>query len=363
MESLSDRVLSAVAGKRKVNKKEAKLEQTKKSQPMKQIDLFSEVKRESKAGLAHAKARAQATATNAPATDLMKKVAEKVPQTKKIRREFSQEDAAEIFDKIEKPSIKSEEEVELEQSQRELIYNIKKTAKRMELGNKDKIIIFPSYSRKSANLTWYKLGDFSAEYYLYRMADRMGRNPSPRKDTDNFGRMHVIVSIKDVDKFLDEAMKLNDFSRHEETLDKIHILYLKKPLTDDEVALLHKTEEMRKEMMHNVLKPKRAAPEVYLAILTLARQLSKVTSSLEKVYRKEVGDRLFEEVVSLMDAYFFFIGQFEDAETTRTNMQKLIYQIRSGMAILGDNEAIKPEKACAIGETIVSLEELIKKIK
>ena len=363
MESLSDRATSAVAGKREMNQEKDKLEPKENTQPMKQIDLFSEVRHESKAKLAHAKVKAKADVTNAPATDLMKKVAEKVPQTRKIINEFSPEDAAEIFDKIEKPSQKGEKEAELERSQRELIYNIKQTAKRMELGNKDKIIIFPSYSRKNANLTWYKLGDFSAEYYLYRMADRMGRSSSPRKDTDNFGRMHVIVSIRDVDKFVEEAMKLNEFSRHEETLDKIHILYLRKPLTDDEAALLHKTDAMRREMMHNVLRPKKAAPEMYLTILTLSRQITKMTIGLDRIYRAEIGDRMAAESVELMDAYFFFVGKLMDAETTRNTMWRLAYQLRAGTTILGESEVLKPEKACAIGETIVRLDGLIEKIK
>lgn len=335
---------------------------------MKQTELFdNEIKKDrltvSRTG-APQKSQKPASESKKPASELMKKVAEKVPEKRKILKDFSPSEAEEIFKEIKIDAIKKSNKLsKTEKDQRELIYRTKRLAKKLEVGNKSKIILFPSYSKKGTKLKWYKMGDFSAQYYMYRMADRMGRNPSPRKDSDNFARMHVIVSIGDIDKFVEEAMKLNEIVRHEETSDKIHILYLKKGLSDEEVLLLQKTEGMQKEMMHNVLKPKKAAPEVYLTLLMLARQIINMTSSLGRIYRIEIGDSLMAKIVALMDSYSFFASGFEDTEATKRAIRRYLIQIRSGMAILGDNEAIKPDKACAIGETITKVEKLVETIK
>lgn len=301
-----------------------------------------------------------------PASELMKVIAEKIPSKKKILRDFSPAEQAEIFERIQRGKDAAKKTVENErdnfenEARKELIRKIKRLAKDMEIGNKSRIILFPSYSRNGAALEWYKMGDFSALYYTYRMSERMGRKaPTIQKDTDKFYKMRSIVSIRDVDTFIEQAMKLNEFDRHEETADKIQILYLKHALEDDELATLRRTGEMQKEMMHNVLRPKKAAPEMYLTLLMLGRQVMRMVSKLGIIYRYEIGDKVAENTLEMMNTYYDYTGGLIDAETARIEMRRRVYRVRAGMAILGDDDAIRPTQACAIGETVVKIELLI----
>lgn len=305
-----------------------------------------------------------------PASELMKTIAEKVPSKKKIMSDFSPAEQAEIFERIEQNDTrakmadqKQEDKIENE-ARRELIRKIKRTAKEMETGNQSKIILFPSYSRNGAELSWYKMGDFSALYYTYRMAERMGRRmPTIQKDKDRFYKMRMIVSVRDVDELIEQAMKLKEFEKHEETLDKVHILYLKQALEDDEYAMLRHTGEMQKEMMHNVLRPRKAAPEMYLNILMLGRQVMRMTTALGIIHRYEIGDAVAENVLEMLYAYYDYTGGLIDVETARREMQRRVFRVRAGMAILGDDDAVKPTKACAIGETITKIENLINELR
>lgn len=305
-----------------------------------------------------------------PATELMKRVAEKAPSKRKIMHDFSPAEQAEIFKNIQndnsaiKDTIQQQKDEIADEVRRELIRKVKRLAKEMELGNNSRIILFPSYSRNGTKLEWYKMGDFSALYYTYRMADRMGRRtPTIQKDKDRFYRMRTIVSIRDIDAFIAQAMKLGEFAKHEETLDKIHILQMKHALKDDEVAILARTGEMQKEMMHSVLRPKKAVPEMYLSILTLGRQVVRMNRALEVIYRYEVGDKVTENVLEMMNTYFDYTGGLIEVEAARNEMKRRVFRVRAGMAILGDGDAVKPAKACAIGETVVKIETLISEMK
>lgn len=307
-----------------------------------------------------------------PATELMKVIAEKIPSKKKIKKDFSLAEQAEIFAKIdsERKNVSGFDAIEQEKQKikdeewHEHIRDVKKIAKNMEIGNKSKIIIFPSYSRNSRELTWYKMGDFSALYYAYRMVDRMGRNfPKLQKDKDRYYKMKVIVSITNIGDFINRAMKLKEFEKHEETLDKIHILYLEKGLSDEELALLRRTGEMRKEMMHNVLRPKRAMPEMCLTILMLGRQVMAMNQKLERTYRYEIGDKVMEDVVKLLEIYYDYTGQLLDVVSVKDVMTKIVYRMRAEMSLIGENGAVEPGKICAIGETIVKIELLINEMK
>ena len=305
-----------------------------------------------------------------PASELMKVVAAKAPSKKKILQDFSPAEQAEVFERIKQNEAKAKKEAEAEkdavenEAKRELIRKIKRLAKDMEVGNKSRIILFPSYSRKTDNIEWYKMGDFSALYYTYRMADRMGRKmPTIMKDTDKFYKMRSIVAIRDIDSFIEKAMQLNEFERREETVDKIQILYLKRALEDDELSTLRRTGEMQKEMMHNVLRPKKAVPEMYLTLLMLGRQVMHMTNKLGVIYRYEIGDKVAENVLEMVNTYYDYTGGIVNAEAAKNEMRRRVFRVRAGMAILGDDDAIRPAQACAIGDTVVKIELLIDEMK
>lgn len=60
------------------------------------------------------------------------------------------------------------EEKERESLRKDTIREVKRIAKEMEIGNRNKLILFPSYSRNSDQVEWYKMGNFSALYYMYK---------------------------------------------------------------------------------------------------------------------------------------------------------------------------------------------------
>lgn len=307
-------------------------------------------------------------------SELMKVIAEKVPSKKKILKDFPPEEAQLILEKLEqrkreeraREGIANEDgdaSKEVEEARRERIRRIKRIAKEMEIGNRSKVILFPSYSRNSDTTEWYKMGNFSALYYAYRMAERMGKVPKIQVDKDRFSKMHSIVCIRDIDKFVNSAMALGEFERYEITLDDMYVFHLKHELSDVDLALLRKTGAMQKEAMHNVLRSKKASPELYLTILMLGRQVLKATENLHGVYRDGIGNKIMQNAVELLGVYFRFANRMIDIDTAKGEMANLILDIRAGMAILGDVELVTATRICAIGETIVKIESLVKELK
>ena len=303
----------------------------------------------------------------APASELMKAVAMKAPVKSKIRKDFTPAEQEEIRQKMNEQKQREQEvaenKTEEAKERRRRIVAIKKKAKEMEKGNKSKIILFPSYSRNSDELQWYKLGNFSAMYYAYRMASRMGRTVKVQKDTDKFSKMEAICSVKEIDKFVKLATELNEIERCEETADGFYILYLKKELTDDEVGVLRRTGAMRKEMLHNVLKPKKADAAVYQAILMLDRQILPRISHMEKGYYVAMGDKIVKSVYELTAVYFQFANGYIELAVARERLLNLIEWLLAGTALLGEVEVWGYDVATSIGENINNLKRIVAEMK
>ena len=299
-------------------------------------------------------------------TPLMEAVAMKAPVKSKIKKDFPPEQAKKIQAKLkqkEEEEFEAEMNEEVEKERREKIINIKRKAKELEHGNKSRIILFPSYSRKSDKLEWYKMGEFSALYYVHRMASRMGRTAKIMKDTDRFGKMSAIVSIRNVEKFLEDAMKLNEVKGYEETVDGMYIIELKRPLTDDEVGVLRKTERIQIDMMHNVLRPKKASPGVYQAIMMLARQVLPRANRLEGGYKTTAGLGLIDMMCELTQVYFEYAERLIDVDEARTKMLELTIRLRAMVVLLGEVHKMGYDVATSIGENIAKLTELVKEMK
>ena len=117
-----------------------------------------------------------------PATELMKVIAENVPSKKKILKDFAPEEAQMILSRLRRNKNENEkmetgvdmgkdgwgEEKERESLRKDRIREVKRIAKEMEIGNRSKLILFPSYSRNSDQVEWYKMGNFFALYYVYK---------------------------------------------------------------------------------------------------------------------------------------------------------------------------------------------------
>lgn len=302
-----------------------------------------------------------------PASELMKIVAAKAPVKSKIKRDFTPSEQKEIQQKIRKAeewkAANAKEKSEVMAERRRRIVAIKKKAKEMEKGNQSMIILFPSYSRNSDKLEWYKMGEFSAMYYVYRMAARMGRTAKLQKDTDKFSKMHMIASIKGIDTFLTLVKNLNEIERHEETEDGFHLLYLRRPLTDEEVGVLRRTEAMRKEMMHNVLRPKKADTGVYQAILMVDRQVLPKVSNMEKGYYAVVGDKMAQSIHELTTTYFLYADGEIEVEVVRRRLLELSECLMAGTALLGEIDAWGADTATSVGENVNHLKKLIQEMR
>ena len=302
-----------------------------------------------------------------PATDLMKAVAMKAPVRRKIDRDFPPEVAAEIRQNLREQKAEQTPpalvKAEADRMRREKIIKVKKIARELERGNNSRLILFPSYSRDSDQTEWYKLGNLSALYYTYRMADRMGRSARIMRDTDKFAKMDGIVSIRGIKKFIEQVELLNEFGDHEETLDGIYIFNFKRPLSPEDIAALRRTESERKKMMHNVLRPKRADPAVYQAILNIDRQVLPRTAKMEKGYANTIGNAMAMAILELTEIYFRMAKGYLELELARARLLELVERIKACAALLGENDVWSGDVASSIGVNLVFLEEAIVKMK
>ena len=301
-----------------------------------------------------------------PATELMKEVARRVPVKRKIQKDFSEEEAKEILEQV---SVRAVEDSESEEAKRykerrEKIIRIKKNARELERGNNSKLIIFPSFSRKSDELTWYKMGNFSADYYSFRVMTRIGKVPRPPVvDTDRFAKMRAVVSVRDIEKLVESIMKLQEFDRFEVTEDGIYVLYMKRPLSDDEVGALRRTVEERHVMLHNVLKPRKANADVYQAVLMINRQMLPRVANLESGYSRTVGDAMGRALHRLFSRYFDYADGRLDVKTTRDEMLAEINILLTGLGMLDEINAMGFDALVSIGENVVALKNLIGELK
>lgn len=289
---------------------------------------------------------------NAPATRLMKTVAEKVPNEKSMRKNFSDEEIEEIRAVI----LKNKESNSEDKKARDNLYRkIKRQVKTMEEGNKSRVIVFPSLKGEGE---WYKMINFSALYYAYRLADRMGRTVNLRNDNDRHSRGFYVASISGIDKFRQQFEDL-EHPEVEITEDGVYIFTLKKPLSDDEVGRLRNIEETRRERTHNILKPKAMAPATYQAILMLVRQLLPRIRKLEKQYYLVVGEKMASDILGLMSVYFAYSDGALDKKTAGLRLIAYVDNLLAGVAIMAEIQIWKYDVACSIGENANNLKQII----
>ena len=293
---------------------------------------------------------------------LMEAVAISTGNKSKIKKDFPPAEAKKILAIVKGGKNKRVENSDSKKKlieRREKIIKLKKAVRELERTNRSRLILFPSFSRESDTTEWYKMGDFSALYYVYRMADRMGRTAKVQKDKDRFAKMDYIASIKGIEDFIAQAMELREFDRYETGLDGMYILYLKKPLSDEEYSVLTRTESARREMMHNILKPKRADAKMYQVILMLARQVLPRTGALIKGPYSEIGAEMSRQVHKLMCAYFMTSHERKDLDEIRREMLEATDWLQSGIALLGEIDAWNFDKATSVGENVNHLRTMV----
>lgn len=291
-----------------------------------------------------------------PATPLMKTVAAKAPNNRKsLDRAFSDAERVEIDRKAQKML---EEDKALKVEVREKYRAIKRRVKEMEIGNQSRIIAFPSLTSGD---DWYKMMEFSALYYAYRLADRMGRKARVMKDSDRFSKAQFIASLTNIERFAEQIQDYEDGVSVEKTEDGVYIFTLPKPVTDDDYAALRRTEETRRERLHNVLKPKEMDPAIFNALLMVERQLLPRIKKLEKCYYDAVGKTMAKNIHSIMMIYGMMTdGLVEKSEAGMAIMED-INSLVAGLILLAELRTWPYEVAALIGENINTLKKLVLK--
>lgn len=289
-----------------------------------------------------------------PATELMKKVAAATMNRRNMERVFTKAEIDEIVQKHRKSLPLEDAE---KRAVRERYHIIKMQVQELERGNKSKLIVYPSLVSGDG---WYKVANFSALYYSYRLAPRMGRKASLQNDKDNFCKMRYVASITKIDRFLDQFRDLEG-ADIKETEDGIFILGLQKELTDDEVALLKRTESTRRDSLHNLLKPAAMDPDVYTSVLTLVRQVDPRVRKLDKNKFRTTGENMVQILHDLLTMYYDFADGFYERKEAGIMMVKMINRFNAGLTILTEEQAFSYDAALAIGMNMADTKAKIKK--
>lgn len=290
-----------------------------------------------------------------PATELMKVVAAKTFNEKNMAKVFTQEELEDILSRRDAgESLEPREHKALRDQYRKM----KRQVKEMEKGNKERVILVPSISQKGE---FYKLFDFSALYYVYRLADRMGRNAKLMRDTDRFSKTLYAASLVGVEKFVEQMKKFDEAGRVEVTEDGIYIFTLKKPLTDDEVGELRMVEETRRERLHNVLKPKKMDPAVFQSILMVVRQVAPRVRKLEKQYYYAIGEEMLRDLNKLLARYFDFANGVISREVAKEEIVMIVDKLFAALTILSEMRVWDYGVAAVIGENVNEVRRLVAK--
>lgn len=287
------------------------------------------------------------------ATELMKRVAMHTSSSRDLKKTFSDAEIAEINQRKADKKAENEEQNGIDR----LTYRrIKRRVKELEAGNNSRVIAFPSPGKGG----WYKMIEFSALYYAYRLAERMGRGANVRRDNDAHSKALYSVSLTNIEKFIEQFKQLET---HEIEIcqDGVIIFTLKRPLSDDEVGQLRNVEETRRERMHNILKPKAMSPKTYQDMLMLVRQVLPRVRKLDRANYSVVGEYLVREISELMMVYFCFADGVIDKKTAGSRLIAAVNKILAEVSVLAEIRVWQYEVATSIGENVNNLKQTVMK--
>ncbi|MBR2658372.1 hypothetical protein IKD57_00545 [Candidatus Saccharibacteria bacterium] len=296
----------------------------------------------------------EASPARPPATNLMKTIAKKAPRKKDMAKVFTTEEIAEIIDaRLAEEKSNAREHAALKEKYR----RIKRQAKEMEAGNKSRVIVFPSLTNGEG---WYKTVEFSALYYAYRLADRMGRRAKIYRDSDKFSKCSYTASLQNMEKFVEQFKRLED-PKVDITEDGVYIFTLKHELTDEEISALYLTEETRREKLHNIVRPKNMDPATYQAILMVMRQVAPRARKLEKQYYTSTGNAMVQDIQLLMSTYLDFTNGLYDRAEAGKELMHIVNRLFAGLAMLAENRVWAYDVCTIIGENINQIKRIVEK--
>lgn len=291
----------------------------------------------------------------AEATVLMKTVASKSLYIEKAKKVFTEEELAEI---VARRNAGEEVHGADKMALREYYRKVKAHAKEMEAGNKSCIIVFPSYSARGDK--WYKTIDFSALYYVYRLANKMGRKASILQDRDNYSKALYAASFQNIDKFLEDFVQLES-GNIEETLDGIYICHLAKELSDDEVGMLRRIQDTERRKTHDTIRPKEMDPAVYQGILTLIRQVVPKVKKMNRTSYWSIGQAMVDNLQNLMAVYFNFTQGIYAKEDAGKMLVETVNKLLAAVSMLSELGEWKPRDCSVMGAAMVDLKKTVSK--
>ncbi len=295
------------------------------------------------------------SAEKSEATEVMKIVAAKTKADKDaLRKTFTESEISEILAKRDKgKDLNTEEKIALKTQYR----RIKRFVKENEKGNKQKIYVFPTFT---GNDEWYKVIEFSALYYVYRLAARMGRTARIYNDSDKHSRALFSASFQGIDKFIEQITRLED-PEMEITDDGVYIFTLKHPVTDEELTQLRHMEQIRREKMYNIMKPKKMDAAIFQQILLISRQVTPRAKKLKKEYYNTTGEEMVRDVQNLLALYFDYSEELCERKDALTQAMKIINRMMAGVTVLSENRIWEYDIAVVIGAGIADLKRMIEK--
>lgn len=286
-----------------------------------------------------------------PATELMKTVAARTMNYKNMEKVFAPEELKEISERVTAEQRRRAES----EAKRTEYRRMKQLVKQLEEGNKSRLYAIPSISQGEG---FYKMFGFSALYYAYRLAPRMGRSARVMKDSDKFSKMPYAASLVNMEKFKDQFRMYEKSDEIEELEDGMIIFTLKQELTDDELGELRMTEETRRDRLHNVLRPKAMEPAIFQAILMVIRQVAPRVRKLEKQYYYAIGEEMLRNLNRLLAYYFDYANGLIDKEEAGKRIMELVDSLFAALAILAEVRVWDYGVATAIGENVNELKRL-----
>lgn len=308
---------------------------------------------EQKVGSASTK-KIQKTTERKPATSVMKAVAERTMDRKRMQKDFTKEEIEDII-------FKRQEGDELTKAEtralRERYRNMKRWVLEKEKTNRNQIICVPCIMDGKG---FYKLFEVSALYYVYRLADRMQRTANLRSDTDDFLKAVHTASITNIGKFA-EQMKQLENPMLEITEDGIYVFTLKKMLTDDDIAELRRVEQERRDRLHNMIKPQAMDPATFQGILMIVRQVAPKVRKLDRQDYYMYGEDMLRDLSGMINVYFDYAGGLLERETTGKKLLSMTNHLLAGLAILSETGTWEFGAAANVGENINELIRLVKK--
>ncbi len=289
-------------------------------------------------------------------SEIMKMVASKVPNSKAVKKVFSDEEIEKIVARVNAGEILNpKENAELTKEYRRLKTMAVAYEEQMQVRNQ--LIAFPSIKGQG---NWYKMIGISALYTAYRICPRIGWNNKVYPDRDNFRKQKYTIGFQKIDEFV-KKVEVLEHATVEITLDGIYIFTLPKPISDEDIGGLYRIEEERRERMHNVLRPKAMDVDAYQKILMVIRQMLPKLNSLPKHYFWTTGQKMSEAVMDISAGYFDYADGILTNEEAARKVLCACNVLMSGVSHLSEVGVWRPDSAASVGEVINSLKEKAKK--